>query len=496
MSFKKVVLIILILFCSNLYSIERFALVIGNSNYATAPLANTKNDALDVSEGFKNLGYKVTTIIDGNKQVMEEAVAKVSNNLPKDSMVVFYYAGHAAQVDKVNYLIPVNEIINNENDLKYKSVNVEWVIGSLKSSLSRTNIVILDSCRDNPFKNSTRGSGSRGLSVVSSPQTSGTEIKNSAIIYATTDGNTADDGDGRNSPFTAAFLRNLNRRDETLLDVMTYVTQDVFTSTGGKQEPTMTNALKEKVYFYQPVETTIQSEALGSLSVNSEVPGDLYINSKHIAFIDIGEIRKIERLKPGIYELELVTDSYSEFLTVEVEDNRTTPISFITHSVNVNNEELNALLIQKQDLENSMDILTNEISQLEEQKKLHFSLKSERDSRSKTAINTGFTGLIFYTIAGFSSYYTYDSYQKYSNATTTDEALATRNMTLGFAAGAGASILIGVVNSIISNNSSEKVKDYDAKERYLTSQIKSKNTDLTAIDREYKKVIQQIRRIE
>ena len=163
---------------------DKFALVIGHSNYSKDPLNNTLNDANDVSEIFNTLGYNVTKLVDGNKQDMEMGVSNVSKNLTEDSMLVFYYADHASQVEKSNYLIHINENISDKNDLKYKSVNLEWILGSFKSSKSRTNIVILDSCRNNPFKHTSRGSGIRGLTVIPFSPTNDGNFKNTAIIYA------------------------------------------------------------------------------------------------------------------------------------------------------------------------------------------------------------------------------------------------------------------------------------------------------------------------
>ena len=51
-------------------------MVIGNSNYDNVPLKNTVNDAYDVSTAFNDLGYSVYTLLDGNRQEMEELIIK------------------------------------------------------------------------------------------------------------------------------------------------------------------------------------------------------------------------------------------------------------------------------------------------------------------------------------------------------------------------------------------------------------------------------------
>lgn len=255
---KSVLIFFIVLLCFTLNAEDRFALVIGNGDYPQSPLNNTINDANDVSTRFTELGYNVTTVLNGNKQVMETAVYDITRKLNKGSMVVFYYAGHAAQVDQRNYLIPVGEEIKREIDLKYRCVDLGWILESFRDSLCKTYITILDSCRDNPYKNSSR-SGERGLRVLNIPSLSDADIRNSAIIYATTEGNVALDGDGRNSPFTEAFLKYMMDPNETVLDIMTSVTNDVFKKTNSTQNPIMTNDFKEKVYFSKNREVVEES---------------------------------------------------------------------------------------------------------------------------------------------------------------------------------------------------------------------------------------------
>lgn len=497
---KIINVLILTLLSFNIFAIDRFALVIGNSGYSIDSLDNTINDANDVSDSFNSLGYAVTTVIDGNRQSMESAITSISKSLTRDSMLVFYYAGHAAQVDNSNYLIPVNEDIKNENDLKYKSVNLDWILGAFKSSLSRTNIIILDSCRDNPFRDATRGGGTRGLTVVSAPASNGTEIKNTAIIYATTDGNTADDGEGRNSPFTSAFLKNINRENETVLDVMTYVTQDVFTKSGGKQEPTMTNALKEKVYFIEPVVRTasiIIEEKGSGLSITTDISGELFINNQFITYINNGEIKEVFDIDPGTYNLEFFTDSYSEIITIDVIGNQIIPVYFqnqsskslpVENMVKIDNQ-LENLISQRQYLEITKSNLDNEIYSLENQMDLHKKYKDKRDRQRKTSMNTGFFSFMSFIGAGASAYFAYENYNNYNNATTTDEAVTSREITSGFLIGAVGAALVGSVSTLISNYTNKKVIKYDLQEDIFLTQIKSKKLESIKLNNEYDEVV-------
>ncbi len=497
---KIISIFMLMLLSFNIFATDRFALVIGNSSYNASPLYNTINDAYDVSDSFSSLGYDVTTVIDGNRQSMESAVTTLSSSVSQDSMVVFYYAGHAAQVDNKNYLIPVNEDITNENDLKYKSVNLDWILGAFKSSLSRTNIIILDSCRDNPFRDKTRGGGTRGLSVVSAPASTGTKIKNTAIIYATTDGNTADDGDGRNSPFTSAFLKHINRENETILDVMTYVTQDVFTNSDGKQEPTMTNALKEKVYFFDTGVSTasvIVAEKDSGLSITTDISGELFINNQFITYINSGEVKQLFDIDPGTYYLEFITNSYSEIITVDIISNQIIPVVFHNQSseplpvatlteIDTQLENLNA---EKQYLEITKSNLNDEIYSLENQMNLHKKYKDKRDSRRKTSINTGLFSFVSFIGAGASAYFAYENYDKYNSAKSTQEAVTFEEMSSGFLIGAVGATLVGSISTLISNYNNKKVIEYDLQEDIFLTQIRSKKIELIKLNNDYEEVV-------
>lgn len=496
---KKILIIVNLLLCITLFSEEKYALVIGNSSYDATPLDNTINDAYDVSSGFLELGYNVTTIIDANRQTMESAVSNISESLTIDSMIVFYYAGHAAQVDNSNYLIPVNESINSENDLKYKGVNLNWILGEFKSSLSRTNVVILDSCRDNPFKDVSRGVGSRGLRIVSVPSSTGLEIKNSAIIYATTDGNTADDGDGRNSPFTTAFLNNMKRENETILDVMTYVTQEVFISTGGKQEPTMTNALKEKVYFTTSGEMDYNKSESGSIVLYTEISGDLYINGQYIRSLKTGETREFVDFEFGSYSLEFVTEDYSELVTVDIVDSTIIPVNFRIQDQMVTDIELKSLLTEKKSLLDRKEYIILEISDIEDQIKLHRKYSDKRDSQKRIAGNTGLIGFLSYIGAGISAYYAYENYQNYQNyrkASISNNATIYRDNTSGLLIATGAAALSGIINSAISSTNSDSVKKYDIQEDLFLSRLKKSNSELKLVKRDYDHVIFLLKKYE
>ncbi|PCI40511.1 MAG: hypothetical protein COB46_06670 [Rhodospirillaceae bacterium] len=143
----------------------RVALVIGNSNYQFAPLANPVNDAKLISKTLRGLGFEVLDHYDINQKSMKRAILNFGDRLEelgKDTVGLFYYAGHGVQVRGNNYLIPIDAEIDRERDVDIEALSAQSVLGTMAYAENRLNFIIMDACRNNPFKRSFR-SASRGL---------------------------------------------------------------------------------------------------------------------------------------------------------------------------------------------------------------------------------------------------------------------------------------------------------------------------------------------
>ena len=220
----------------------RIALVIGNASYeGLGALDNPLNDARDVSSALARLGFGVSTVLDGTQQQIEEAVQLFARNLQEAQVGLFYYAGHGTQHQGHNYLIPIDANIQTAADLKYKAVQVDFILDHMSEAGNPLKIVVLDACRDNPFLG-TRGYA-RGLAVISSPPEA------SVIVYATAPGSTASDGDGRNSPFTMAFLKHLETPGLELHDFLGRVGVEVSAATRATQRPWIATDFYGRFYF-------------------------------------------------------------------------------------------------------------------------------------------------------------------------------------------------------------------------------------------------------
>ena len=164
-------------------SIERVALVIGNSNYVKGQLRNPVSDALAMSEKLQNMGFQVISGHDLSWQQMRRKVKIFGRRLRQGGVGLFYFAGHGVQVRGQNYLIPVRAEIYNEEEVPEEALGLNYVLARMAAAHSQLNIVILDACRDNPYapgqtaadgrgkhERSFRSGGAQGLAQVKAPR--------------------------------------------------------------------------------------------------------------------------------------------------------------------------------------------------------------------------------------------------------------------------------------------------------------------------------------
>jgi pyruvate/2-oxoglutarate dehydrogenase complex dihydrolipoamide acyltransferase (E2) component len=231
---------------------RRLALVVGNSAYQHAPLLkNPRNDADDLVVVLERLGFTVIKGIDLDKGAMDRTIQQFAAALQGAEAAVFFYAGHGLQVNGVNYLVPTDAQLLTAAAPDFELVKLETVQKSMERE-SATNVLFLDACRNNPLaRNLARGMGTRsaeigrGLAAVESGI-------GTLISFSTQPGNVAFDGGGRNSPFTAALLRQLAAPQEDLSSLLINVRNDVMSSTQNQQVPWEHSALRAKFYFAPP----------------------------------------------------------------------------------------------------------------------------------------------------------------------------------------------------------------------------------------------------
>jgi len=225
-------------------AIKKFALVIGNSNYTGLPvLPNPVNDANDVAAALESLGFTVEKVLNGSLLQMEEASLRLKDNLSEAGSAYgfFFYAGHGVQSGGENYLIPVNVDIPTENYLRSRAVSVQALLDDLNDARNGLNVVVLDACRDNPFGWSR--SSSRGLITVTR------QPADSIIVYSTSAGMRASDGEGRNGLFTSELLPNLLTPGLEVKEVFNRTGADVAQASGRSQIPAVYNQFFGTAYL-------------------------------------------------------------------------------------------------------------------------------------------------------------------------------------------------------------------------------------------------------
>jgi uncharacterized caspase-like protein len=230
---------------------KRVALIIGNGAYTHAgQLANPANDAADMAAALKDLGIEVILGLDLDKRGFDSRLRDFSRALADADTGILYYAGHGLQVGLRNYLVPTDAQLQSERDLEFETVALDFVMRQMEIGREgRTNIVFLDACRDNPLaRNLARAMGTRSAGVGRGLAEVQAGV-GTFIAYATKPGEVALDGDGRNSPFTAALAKGVKAPGKSLTAVMVDVRKEVLAATRSRQVPWDHSALTGEFYF-------------------------------------------------------------------------------------------------------------------------------------------------------------------------------------------------------------------------------------------------------
>ena len=222
----------------------RVALVIGNAAYEKSPLTNPAKDAKDMATELTRLGFRVIIITDADRRQMIQAIQEFGKGLHDGSVALFYYSGHGMQYHGNNYLIPLKTAIAGEADIEFETVDANRVLAQMATANSNgVNLVILDACRDNPYKGFLK-SQQAGLAQMNAPT-------GSLIVYATAPDTPAlDDPEGQNSIYTRRLLEALRAMpDANIYELLLWVRQQVMADTEKQQVPWESNSLTGLFYF-------------------------------------------------------------------------------------------------------------------------------------------------------------------------------------------------------------------------------------------------------
>lgn len=229
---------------------KNYALLFGNSTYSIGPLVNPGNDAQELGNSLRAIGFdtsiKLNQDADGMKNAIREFAEKLKGN---DGIGFFFFAGHGVQVNGENYLLPVGFHFRNEQEVEKHAVPANMVLRYMEDAKNRVNLVVLDACRNNPFIK-TRTLKVRGLAPMDAPS-------GSLVAFSTAPGTEASDGSGRNGLYTKHLMTNLKVPGLTIEQVFKRTREGVENESekemGRKQSPREESSLKgADIYFVPP----------------------------------------------------------------------------------------------------------------------------------------------------------------------------------------------------------------------------------------------------
>jgi uncharacterized caspase-like protein len=238
---------------------SRLALVIGNSAYQNAPLVNPANDAKAVGDLFTQAGFTVDSRLDATRDDMLAAIERFGAAAKGSAakLVVFYYAGHGAQLEWRNYLLPVDAVVEKQEHMKQRCIDLGLLLSQFSAAKDKTFVLILDACRNNPFGNVYRPE-QKGLSQFDAPV-------GSLLAYSTSPGHVASDGDGQNGLYTENLVRELSRRGTRIEDALKRVRLNVRLASHGAQIPWESTSLESDVFILNGEHKTLSEAELEEL---------------------------------------------------------------------------------------------------------------------------------------------------------------------------------------------------------------------------------------
>lgn len=263
----------------------RVALVIGMSKYQNIPsLSNTVSDATSIADELKKLGFEVDTSINQPLAQLIETVNGFSFRAETADIAMVYYAGHGVELNGENFLIPVDIKITRPEQIASQAITLKMLLKSVENA-RKLRVVILDSCRNNPFSDwpvqdvAKATSAAYQTGEVTKLRVGGLATpavdRGMLVVYSAKEGEVALDGEGGHSPFAKALLTELPERNIEIGMMFRKVRDAVMTQTKNKQEPHFYGSLSGVPYFLAGSDLNVASltdrkTAWGSLAPDQE----------------------------------------------------------------------------------------------------------------------------------------------------------------------------------------------------------------------------------
>ena len=228
---------------------RRVALIIANSKYQSQPpLRNPANDAILLASALTTSGFQSVTVkTDLTREQMLSVIRDFAARADTADWAAVYYSGHGVEYNGINYMVPVDARLEVDRDIDLESVDVGKITGAIEGA-KKLRLLILDSCRNNPFVNQMRrtsASRSIGRGLAQMEPEAGM-----LVVYAAKHGQHALDGEGTNSPFAEALAKRIKTPNIDVRRVFDLVRDDVMAATNRKQQPFSYGSLSGNEDFY------------------------------------------------------------------------------------------------------------------------------------------------------------------------------------------------------------------------------------------------------
>tara|TARA_B100001093_G_scaffold126525_1_gene119092 strand:+ start:3403 stop:5271 length:1869 start_codon:yes stop_codon:yes gene_type:complete len=418
---------------------KRLALVIGNANYDKGELKNPVNDARLIASTLDSLDFDV--ILKENlatKRDMTAAIREFGSKRSEYDVAFVYYAGHGIQVDDENFLLPTKEVFEEEFDVMDYGVSVQNIMRYLRAQTNEVNVLILDACRNNPFEsnwNTTRSVKSQGLAKIPPPT-------GSLIAFSTDSGQTAPDGDGKNSTYTISLAKNMLLEDTSIDQVFRNVRAEVLAETDGIQRPVEATQLTGQTFYLNSYDIDFLCNTI-DLNI-SQNKLDEAINISNFLIYNFPNSNKGYLKRGHIYyfleKFDLASKDYDKSLEINPYDNEVFYYNIDSDEVGLFNllfdspdyspEKLNLIVDQikearVQDSENYfldyiyIDALYNWLNQPQEAVKIieEFSIKCSEDvEKSFIKKHNAYTTFDCFTETNLALARVYQTQEDYKNA--------------------------------------------------------------------------------
>jgi vacuolar-type H+-ATPase subunit F/Vma7 len=214
---------------------KRVALVIGNSEYKNRPLKNPKADAEDMRDFLKDANFDVIFINDASLSDLRNGFDNYFEKIKKADVGFIYYSGHGIEHKGRNYLLPINFNVVDEDEIPRQSLDISSIVEKINKFERKVNVVIIDACRSS-FVPAKQRSLTQGLQKMDG-------ARGTILAFSTAPGKVAEDGNGRNSPYTKHLLKSMSVPGRKIEDVFKETARNVELETVGRQIPWYNSSL-------------------------------------------------------------------------------------------------------------------------------------------------------------------------------------------------------------------------------------------------------------